>query len=591
MSQADGKRGRAGGNGTHVLAVLHAQGQHLRLVVVRCKPSWEVLLARTLDGAEAGTLEALCREHGVGKVVRITPASQTVARCAALPPGDDGSLGAAAALLAEAQLPSSLPPHRRCAGVLPEASGTEVRTALLTGWTVLDAPQPAGRHEEVWVTPVAALAAVQNGAGRAAVYTEPEQGAICLLMRGPQSSVARVLVEESRGGWTEQVGAAAAETAQLAGLTTGGLSGLRLAEPRRLLIEPATASSLRTRVAGVRDDVRWMDEYGLAVGAALVAGSDSPTVRSLAGLFALPPQAQRSPVERLTEWVAQPRNAAGLLAAACALLLIAPMGFAWARMEVLESRVKRVEGLKVGREGLEQKAAMYQQLEVSRWPMTKLLADVSGATPVGVVVTNLQLSTGQGVTVQGTAETSEQITKLEANLNATRLFTNVSVNRVDTRGGDGFEFDLSARVYQPHVAAKPVEDFASKPLAVRMFGEGASNTTAPSSSSDDPPRRGTRRPAPDDADDNAPRERPAADSARRPSGTSTPEVPPPLTNEQIGSMDRGTAMKEWATRKTASGRTGIDASVKQRLLEEVPKLKARMDQTKDAAAAPPGGGA
>src|SRR5262249_31636085 len=154
------------------------------------------------------------------------------------------------------------------------------------------------------------------------------------------------------------------------------------------------------------------------------AGSDQPSVRALASLHAEAPKEKRTPLEAATVWLSIPRNAWVALAASILLLILGPMGVAWGRYKLAAARAEKIHDLRVGSEGLEKKAAMYAQLEISRWPMTKLLGDISSATPEKIVVTNLQLTTNQGLVLNGTAESPEDISKLESNLNATRLFTN-----------------------------------------------------------------------------------------------------------------------------------------------------------------------
>src|SRR5262249_49302861 len=186
--------------------------------------------------------------------------------------------------------------------------------------------------------------------------------------------------------------------------------------------------------------------------------AQQPTLRSLSGLPARTPAEQRTLLEAGSAWLGRPGNAWGAVAAACVLMLLGPLGLAAARKTILEHRAKQVQDLKVGAEGLEKKAAMYEQFNISRWPMTKLLSEVSQATPVGVVMTNLQITNGQGVIMQGTAESPEQINKLVDNLSATRVFGNVSPNRVDTKSESVTEFDLSAKVLQPNLPAKTTEE-------------------------------------------------------------------------------------------------------------------------------------
>jgi Tfp pilus assembly protein PilN len=338
----------------------------------------------------------------------------------------------------------------------------------------------------------------------------------------------------------------------------------------------------------VREDSGWLDDFGLALGAALVAGSDLASVRSLATLHAQPPRPRLSAVETATRWLARPRNAWAVTAASLAIMLLAPMGLAYGRAVLLESRAEKLKTLKVGREGVEKKAAMYEQLEKSRWPMTKLLADVSTATPIGVTISTLTLSVGQVMTVKGTAESSEDLTKFQANLNATRVFGNVSITRQVAKGG-AYEFDVSARVMSnPHVPVKLTEenDYAKRPLAERLYGEGASNTSVAQASdsegggSAERPRRRV-----DSRQGSEPAVR-SSSEPRRPAEAATDPVPAVLTDDAISKMDFNTSMKEWSQRKKAlSTIKTLDAAAKQRLTDEIEKTKSQMEKTRNSGGA------
>src|SRR5438105_4447817 len=101
------------------MAALHQQEGHWRLVIARHKDRWEVLESRTLLTADAASLAPLFAQHGVSQLIRVVPGRETVVRCLPIPAGDETALLAAVSLLAEAELPATLPVHRRGAGILP----------------------------------------------------------------------------------------------------------------------------------------------------------------------------------------------------------------------------------------------------------------------------------------------------------------------------------------------------------------------------------------------------------------------------------------------------------------------------------------
>ncbi len=587
------------------VAVLHAQEGRVRLLIARQRDRWEVIESRTLPNLEGAALQALFAQHDVQRIVRIAPGRETMARCVSVPAGDDSAMASAAALMAEAELPAALPSYRRAGGVLPESGPAEMRTALLTGWMQAGrAPEPVMEKSdawpEVWVAPIAALALLRGESGRAAVYCEGAEGLICLLVPGAERAVARVLVEKPGSGeaWSARVAKAVEETAQMAGVPASSAqafnANIRLGSQSRLLMEAGSVSALKARVSGIREDNNWLDDFGMAVGAVLVAGSGQASVRGLASLHAETPREQLSLVEAGTQWLSRPRHAWAVVTAALALMLLVPMGLACGRLALLERRTAPLKDLKVGREGLEKRAAMYSQLEGSRWPMTKLMADIAAATPVGVKLTNMQLTAGQAVTLSGTAESAEMVTKLQSSLAATHVFSNIRINRQDAKGGS-LDFEITGRVTaNAHVPVKVTEenDFTSKPLAVRLYGEGASNTAAPAHDGghEDAPRRRGRGETRASSGDSG--EKAAAGESRRPgSGGKSDAVPPPLSDADIAKLDRNKAMMEWVGRQTYTREhPTLDAATKQRLLDESKKAKEQMEKLKNETKGAPAGG-
>jgi Tfp pilus assembly protein PilN len=530
------------GGGTRTLAAVHAQAGHYRIVVAEARNGSVALLdARSVREADLPTtLGGLIRDHKPDRVIRVVPGSQSVCRCVEVPGGEDGGVGAALALLAEAELPESLPPHRRAAGVIPGEGQDGALLGLLTGWRE-DAAGPAvsGNTRESWVAEVACLAALRGDSG-VALYADRKDGSIAIVAGGPRRTVARILVEsgESSAAWSEALRLAVRESCAAAGLE-------RCAAPDigdvTFDLPAGSIASLRSRVKGMRDEGRWLDEHGIALGAIMVAASHDPRVASLAEMSAAG-ELNRPPVwERGAAWLSKPRNAWGLTAACVALMLLGPLGIAAARVAVLNSKSGALDEGRKERKHLERQAALYEQLDQVRWPMSKLMADVAGATPVGVVIDDFRLDTNMGLTVHGTARNLEELYTLQNNLSASRIFKDVKINRQEA--SDALvEFDVGANIASPHTQTKPAADFGAEPLAVKLYGAGASNTAAPIAA-----RRAqaseAARPRPSrTADASEPRNEPRSESggdtprrtesesSRRP-GTTTPDaVPPPLTD-------------------------------------------------------------
>jgi Tfp pilus assembly protein PilN len=547
MSRMSGNgRVRAGG----VLVVHDGPWGRRVLVMTSENGSFHVPVARCLENAGALSLQQLAQEHGVTRVVRIAPARETVARVSVAPAaGTDEQRAQAAMLLAEAELPAAVPPYRRTAGVVGEPSEGEM-SVLMTAWLSPVAPDALTSLPETWTTPVAALAALAESTGRLVVWADRREGTICLVLPGPGRFAVRVFLEfqQDEAAWRESIRAAVEETALAAGLA--GPPAIP-ARGRALLLDGGLGDRILRRVTGEREDPAWLDEFGIALGAALLAIDERATHRQLTSILGAPPVIARSGLAMWIEGLRSPARAGTLIAASIALATGGSLGLAWARAEVLGARVKKIEVTSGGREKIEAKADLYATLESLRLPMTKLIMDVSRAAPEGVVIQSLRIAPGQGLTLRGQAENGAQVGDFKATLSRTRVFSDVTVGRQESKG-EVVEFDLTAKIARPHEPVKDAEDFAQKTLFQRLYPEGVPPTPVPA------PARTAR---------------PVAGETRAASGP-----PPPVSDEEISRMDRATAMRGWALRQSYVRRNpGLDPAVRDRLQEEATKLRARMD--------------
>src|SRR4051812_41249760 len=189
--QPNGKAHAPRGGGGRAIA-LHRQGERWRMVVLERQERGAIVEARTLITDPWPAVLEAAERHGTRRVVVVAPGRATVARCAGVPTGPAEEMFAAVSLMAEAQLPESLPAHRRSAAVIPDSERPGLRTALMTGWTQDGEAGfgPAPESLEVtYTTPIAALAALRAGTG-AALYADPVEGAISMVAGGDEKTFA-----------------------------------------------------------------------------------------------------------------------------------------------------------------------------------------------------------------------------------------------------------------------------------------------------------------------------------------------------------------------------------------------------------------
>lgn len=577
------------------LAVTHQAGPVTRMLVVRAEGGTCTLLdARSVDGPPSAAFAEIMSRHALDRVIRIAPGSSTVCRVGSVTTGGEAETLAALDLIAEAILPNDIPPHRCRAAVLPHpvtSSTSADARVLATAWFG-EAAMPydgtgvkasRGRHAravpETWITPAGALAGLVPP-GEIAAFADDAGRAISIIANGPSQVVARQLVGDSSSpqAWRASIDSAVRESAAVAGLDSSVFEGLIAPNSvpadhqAALFISQRVRSAMRAAIKPAPTDDRWFGQFGLCLGAALVATA-GPTARILADLTAEAPKVRLPAPIRAASWLAEPRRARIIITAAAAALILSPVGIAFARHAVLKAKTSRVEEQKTSREQIQRQAALYSQLEVSRWPVTKLLSDISAATPVGVSADTINLSTEMGLRIAGRAESQALVNTLQANLNATRLFRDIKIGRRGSLDTGEVEFDITAQVASPHNKVIGTEDFSAQTLAVRLHGPGADNTReAPAAD-----RSRARRPG--RSDDSS---RDTATASRRPAGDAPPAA---LTDEQINAMDSSTSMKEWASRRSyVQKNPTLDTQTKDRLNDEATKLREQMRKAQSSGA-------
>lgn len=485
--------------------------------------------------------------------------------------GDPEQAAAALTLRSEVEYPAE-PAHRRGSGAPLPATGQRTSAIFIT---VSDPPTSTPWFEGggTLTTPGAALCGLLRLGGRAAVACDEVDGTVSMVALGGSGLVARTLRtgKGSREACLARAQSAVAETFSSVGIESGEGSmsdGVTVDSP----------VAVRARVSGVTADENWIRRFGLALGAASLAMSGDPLVGGLVGLTARPVAPGGSAVQRFMRWASVPRNAYATIALGIAALLLLPLGVSMARTGTLEGKASLLDSMQNDMLALEQRSSLYQQLDTSRWPMTKLLAVISRCAPEGVELESVQVAHGQAVAIQGTAaiDNTEAPNAFAATLRASGLFTSVNEKRADMTGEKGIEFEITAVVGNAHAEpSKTLPDYAETPLAVRLYGEGATNTrwsaSTPASARS---ARSTSRPSRDPAGD---RER----ASERPTTSANfSEEPKVLSDADIAAMDKMTALKERTVRRAymMANDSKMSSDLKSRLESEVARLDERRSQ-------------
>lgn len=554
--------------GLQHVAALWERGGVVRVVVVA--PGATPSLVEAFESANLKQARDRLAAGKIGRVVRIASGGSCVAKIEKLPEASGPELDAAIDLLAEAVLPEDAPKHRRAAARVETPGGPAV---LATAWHG-PAPEEIEGLDERWMAEPAAMMLSFGAESSISLSPDRTSGSLVVVAAGAAKTVIRCtrLDPAASERWDAAAGAAAAA----AGVAT---------TPMPATDEVATSASgdgLREMLAGVPRDHGWLSKYAIPAAAAahLAAGG------RLAAMTGGEGAGHEPAVLRLATWLSSPGNAVTLLAASVAVMLLAPPLLAGARAGILHLRSGDYREAQTQRAELSKQAGLYQQLEQTRWPMTKLWADVSNATPQNVVIEAMTIEREgtRGLTLRGRADSSADLVLLQKNLNNTGVFANVQIGQSETTGAST-SFTLQAAVIGPTVASRKIDDFAKETLQQRLYKNGARPTTR-TAAPEPPDDEGMDDATPARAEGESDRGRTVpsgggvAGEQTRPAetrGTRAGEAPAPLTDEQIKAMDRTAATREWASRLSAS-RNAKDPADKARLTEEAAKLRARMNE-------------
>ncbi|GAB4543785.1 MAG: hypothetical protein Tsb0013_00280 [Phycisphaerales bacterium] len=528
-----------------------------------------LLMAEALKAGDAEGVRRHLSRHGANTLVRVIPPGEAIVRTVTLPAGDAASAGAAVALMAEAQLPAHVEPHRRTGALLPLTAIDDARVGMLAGWISRQAPERVLPDDspETWVPSGAALswllALGEHSSDAWGVVSTPE-GASCVVACSPEGP--RV-----RSGRIGDAGAAARELHQGADLGTG----------RSVALDAGTVEALRAVAPTSGVDGAWIDRYALCVGAAMCALSGSP----LAGVLAEPPRYHYTPVQRAALTLADKRRTRSLIALGLLLIFVAPVALIYARHETLAIKLERAREA-VGAEAqaevdeLVRNASFAEALERRAVPCTKILGAVADAMPVGedldsplgVQVESIDI-TPQGVTIKGEASSSTVAQDFVRALASKAIFASVPPADVKDNDRGGSTFTITATVGRIESPVAITGGFIENPFAVRLHGEEAreydyasvTNMGQQPSGSSSTSRTGT-----------SGRSRTAGFDASSDTRQETEPVPEVLGADKINEMDFETARAAFTERRRAASRSDIDDTTKEQLAEDVELLRNRL---------------
>lgn len=561
------------------VASLHETASGSSLVVVGSESDGvRVLCAERLSTGDRDGVRRLMSTHRAERLVRVIPTDQAIVRCVTLPAGEAEATRAAIGLMAEAQLPAAIEPHRRGAGLLPLPGQEEgQRVGLLAGWHGVDVPEQilAEEEGETWTPASAGLCFLLGLDAQRDWHRDPAWGAADAGQQACAAVVASASGTRVRAG---RIGSARSVIEEMH-------PGAAVAGGRSVGLDDHTLGSLRGIAPNSGVDGAWVDHHAVAVGAALGA------LLSGDGLFRImpePPRYHYTFPQRAALWAGSPRTVRAFIALGLLLIFAAPVALVYARHEMLKVKLENAQA-NLGAEAqaemdtLVRDAAYAKELLDERIPYSKYIGTIADAMPIGpdaeqplgVQLERIDISSDR-INLRGEASTRQVVLEFQNKLASTGLFGSIRPDTKDEANSGRVTFTMTAEFGSRERRPQYQNRYATEPFAVLLYGEDARDFDYASLDTMGGEAGATGR------------------SNGRPSGssrtagfddnageTATDPIPEVLGADKIEAMDFAEARAAFAERRRAASRSDIDDATKELLAEDVELLRNHLRNLRD----------
>ncbi len=580
-------------------------------------------IIETAEVNQDASLESLIESHDPDQIYTVLSGAQSVCRTTTLPDVDQDQIVEALRLQAEARFLGTTPSHRRVMAPLDSAVGETNRVGLIIAWPEQQTVSvPPCLEDACFIPDTVALAALLDGVRptEPMLIANPSDGSVSIAISHANGAAIRATKEDNSSQDSFHTGllSITRETAEIHNHSASFIDGLigtlsqQLAtfdSSNPIVILPDTITEhARTSLAGCDSSNEWWKAWGILAGCAIAA---TGSLSALTTLKHSAPEINPTFGEKVTQALESPSRSKRLVAAALICIVFGPAllsGVRYGLLEMLNPNVSDQYALKVESK---QEQVVYKELEKSAWPMSKLIADVTNHTPVGIDLESIRIDIGEPISVRGRAlsadgkSAAELIALYQETLQQTGIFKDVQFS-YDTAGTYGDrDFDLWATVADPLRRPRLTqdEDFGIWTLAMRQDGiqpETLDPIVDVASSDDGSSPLGTADsediassdPIPNAGDNRANNDRPrnprngsssdngTASRGESPNASGSPSsrVPEPLTAEQINNMSSDEARIALKDVTEGLNHVGRDAEAKARLRSEMRMLLDRLKE-------------
>ena len=600
--------------------VLHQQGLEWRSVLMSREDKNGGIRAEAYQSFAVDASDDLLRvieESEAEVVVRLLPGGTVVCRTVTVPRMEDESLGEVLDLQAEAILPAGTEGHRRAVCLLPWIDRRDDEyEAIALSWPGREPDddidlllgEQSLRYAPLVSCFIEILAAgdkTELSTSAFVGYLDRGTGTFDFLIRHHNQSVFRTLrFDSGDSDWIDQLEGDLVETTVSAGMNPAELESWR-----RQVRQGATQSgpsfivdehlhrvmiSIWSDDIDIQDNSLWNQFAPSILAGCGLMGPRQPLFQ----LLALPPEEKHNPIVEWLHWFDHPARAASILVIAVLLIALVPLGAAWGRYQILQSRIGDSDTVAKQAQRSRDEAQFYELLNKKRWPMTKLLADISGSAPYPVKIQEITIDSESGqVRLKGTAPVADDLSVFREVLGTTGIFDQIRVPRSETKA-NFVQFEMSFGVSDP---TRPVKRAFTDSLAHNLYGDDADKVKPGEYEINIPTTRsalggGNRRRGQFDSARNTNTTKPSTNNTllTMPQGGATivlpdasnaateqlsSNIPAPLTQEQIQSMTYQQALDHALKRTKFLYDSHTDIQTKTRLKKEFDWLTERTKET------------
>lgn len=474
--------------------ILHRRKDQWSCLLAGIKPGKGIQVMETttfaIDDDEA--LQAWVSERNISSVRVIVPGASIICRTCSLPEADPAQLDEALQLQAETRLLGTAPDHRTGTALLPAPEHVSTRTGLILAWpTSSRFAGPELEPNPLYIPDIAALASLVDGLHPRdpAIWYDRNDGTVCMVLAQQERVQVRATHEElsDPASGSDCIRQLLLESSLKAGSTpesakdTSTRMSARLADPDRhqgLLLPESVLDSIKSRIEGASIDDAWMDQWGIAAGAALAMSDDLVPLTMFQHSI---PEDSPSLMDTAVNRLSGIEVAALLSLVAVLLLAFGPMLINGGRVLTLSILHPGLSDQVADFETARDQNVMYDAMMSETWPMSKLLADIASNTPEGIELESIRIGYGEPVKIQGEAmpvpgeESAALATRMKAMFQASGVFNEVTLRWDDAETFGNRTFDISAIVsrpqYRPPYSLE--QDFATWTYSERKSGQNA----------------------------------------------------------------------------------------------------------------------